>query len=76
MKVENGLAIQHLYEIQEEISMKKGFMTEMNESLEDHAIKLNESKQKLAESAEEEDHQTKMYAMIKTIVDNLTLNLS
>lgn len=37
---------------------------------------LNETKQKLAQTSEEEDHQTKFYAMVKSIVDNLTLNLS
>lgn len=36
LKVENGLAIQHLYEIQDEIGMKKGCLVEMGQSMEDH----------------------------------------
>lgn len=76
LKVENGLAVQHLYKIQEEIQIKKGYLLDANKTLEEHSVLLNETRQKLAETAEEEDHQTKTYALVKTIVDNLNLTLS
>ena len=72
----NGVQLQHLSTLQMEIEGKRSLHTDINLSIEEYKNSFLETRQRLAQTVEEEDHQTKMGAILKNSIESLAANIA